>query len=720
MISRSCLLAGLAVTGATAQPPPAPAPRGDTVDVYHGVEVPDPYRWMEDLEAPETRRWVNAEDARARDFVAEVAGRSELEEGIRRLAEVRRFRPPWKRGERLFYLSFQSSGGPGTFGTELHVRSGRAAEEKTLIAQDDLPAGRTLARIVPGPAGRWVAYGIARSASRWETFRILDVDRGRTLSDALVGLNGGASTVIWSPEGSGFYYERFDVPKEVDVRTARLQHERVLYHVLGTPQEEDRLIYRRESPGSGLTTGITADGRHLVVTDRASDGEGDRVLVADLSREEVELVPLVDDAVANYRFIDGHDGTLWFETDRDAPNRRVVAVELSPPGEERAPRWREVISEADEAINTWLGARMVGRYLIAGYLVDARTETRVFDLDGRRLFTLDLPHLGSIWAGFLPSGGMDETETFYSLNGLVDPGSIYSLDLESGRSTLFARSTLGYELDEFVTWQVFYRSKDGTRVPMYLVHRRGLEQDGEAPVIIYGYGFGAWAAAPWFQPHLAVWLRMGGLWALPNIRGGGEYGETWHQAGIGRNKQTAIDDYIGAVEWLIEDGYTSSSRVVLNASSAGGAVGGAALTQRPELFGAVILDYPILDMLLYDQFTGGAAWRQEFGTAENEQDFRALLAYSPVHNVRPDRCYPATMVSPGELDEVTPPLHAYKFVAALQHAQSCDAPILLRVTWGAGHTSGATVDDSIATWTDQLSFLVRVLGDRGWRPLDAL
>lgn len=715
---------------------PQPASRGTHVDTLHGVPVSDPYRWMEEMEADETRRWVEAQDRRARDFAGEVPSRVALRDQVSELAAVRRYRPPWKRGGRCFYLTYRSSGGLGTTGTQLHVREGlegREGAERTLLSQEDLPEGTVLTRIVPGPDGRLVAYGVARDGSRWETLRVFDMERGRPLEDRLEGVNTGASTVAWSPDGDGFYYERFEVPTEAEARTARLENERIFYHSVEANQEEDRVVLAASADDRALTAGLGDEGRWLVVTERDPTSGGHRVLVADRRRDGTAFRPIVDEASASYRLVGGRGDTLWFETDRDAPNRKVVAVDAgalvlkataaasgsSAAETADAPAWRDVVPEAPEAINTWLGARMVGRRLIVGYLVDARTEWRVFDLEGHPLHTLELPRLGPVWSGFRRSVGPKETETVYLLSGLADPGSIYRLDLETGRSTLFARPELGHDPDEFVTRQVFYEGQDGTRIPMYLVHHRGLERDRRAPVIMYGYGFGGWSAAPWFQPHLAAWLRMGGTWALPNIRGGGEYGEAWHRAGSGRHKQTAINDYLAAAEWLIGEGYTGPDRLVLNVSSAGGAVGGGALVQRPELFGAAILDYPVLDLLRYDQFTGGARWRSEFGTAEDPDDFAALLGYSPYHTIRLHRCYPPTLVSPGEQDQVTPPLHAYKFVAALQHAQRCDEPILLRVTWGAGHSSGATVEDAVETWTDQLSFLVRVLGERGWQPTRA-
>ncbi len=698
---------------------PVPAHRGGHVDLLHGVPVPDPYRWMEDLDAPRTIGWVDAQDARARRFAAGFRGREELHDRIARLADVRRFLPPRRRGHQHFYVSFQSSGGPGTPGTRLLVRDEANGSHRVLLSGGDLPEGRTLTRMVPGPEGRYVAYAVAPVGSRWETVGVLEVATGRRLPDRLEGVNGGASTIVWAPDGQGFYYEVADLPPEGEERTARVRNERILFHRLGDAGGEDRLLHDPASPDIGLTTSVTGDGGYLVIVERDPSATGDRLLYADLATPEARVRPLVADDGARHRFVGSRGSRVWFRTDRGAPNGRIVTVDLDDASADAELAWSKVIPETDHAINTWLGARMVGRHLIVGYLVDARTEWRVHDLDGEALYTLELPRLGSIWSGFAPAPDPEASETFYSLSGLADPGSIYRLDLETGRSELFRRPDLGYDPAEFLTRQVFYESADGTRVPMYLVHGRDLAEDDPAPVVVYGYGFGGWSAAPWFQPHLAAWLRMGGVWALPNLRGGGEYGESWHRAGSGRNKQTAIDDYLAAAEWLVAEGITSPDLLVLNASSAGGAVGGAALVQRPELFGAAILDYPVLDMLRYDEFTGGRRWRGEFGTPEDPEDFEALLAYSPYHNVRVNRCHAATLVSPGELDEVTPPLHAYKFTASLQYAQSCDAPILLRLTRGAGHSSGATIADAVDTWTDQLSFLIRVLGEHGWEPRSA-
>ena len=328
-----------------------------------------------------------------------------------------------------------------------------------------------------------------------------------------------------------------------------------------------------------------------------------------------------------------------------------------------------------------------------------------------------------MWTGFV--GRQQDAEAYYVLSGVADPGTVYRLDVRTGRSSLVRRPALPHDPDQVVTSRVFYRGRDGTRIPMFVAHRKGLPLDGSAPVYMYGYGHGGWAAAPWFQPAMALWLEMGGVWALPNTRGGGEYGEAWHQAGVRRNKQTAIDDYLAAAEWLVANRYGARERFVANTSSAGGPLVAAAVAQRPELFGASVIDYPLVDVLRYDRYTGGRAWLPEYGSPQDADDFRALLAYAPLQNLKPGACYPATLIAPGERDETTVPMHAYKLAAALQHAQGCaDRPVLLRVSWGAGHASGATSEDAVETWADELAFLARTVGlgaDRrrtgmaGWR-----
>lgn len=699
---------------AIAQSPP-PAQRFGTIDTLHGVGVPDPYRWLEDLDAERTTSWAQGQDEHARWFAGGYAGRQAIRDRIARIASVDRFTAPIAAGGRLFYLRFPSSGGPGmSLGTVLLMRPTESGEEQERILldpeADGAPGDASLSLAVPDPAGRRVVYGISRGGSRWQTIRIRDVESGRDESDELTGVYGGRSAISWARDGGGFYYERFPIPEPGNEQHAKLENQALYFHRLGSPQADDRLVFEIPAhPDWGIWHRVTDDGRYLAVGGTDPRTQHNTVWVLDLEDPAGDLRPVVSESDAAYSLV-GNDGpVLWFHTDLDAPRGRVVEVDLRSPGREA---WRDLVPEAEETISSWILARGLGDKLIVGYLRDALTLVRVFDSNGRYLYDLDLPAQGSIWSGFV--GRQGEPEAYYVLSGLVDPGSIYRLDTRTGRSVLVRRPDLAYDPHAFSTEQVFFESRDGTRIPMTLV--RGPESDRPGPVWMYGYGFGAWPAAPWFQPHMAAWLEMGGTWALPNTRGGGEYGEEWHQAGSRLQKQTAIDDYIAATEWLIESGITTSDLMIANASSAGGAIAGAAIVQRPELYGAAVLDYPVLDMLRYHLFTVAGSWRSEYGTVEDANELQALLAYSPVHNVEPGACYPSTLLAPGENDQVTPPFHAYKFVAALQHAQACEAPVLLRVSWGAGHAAGADLASSIETWSDQLAFLARALGGSGWSP----
>lgn len=705
------VLAMLVVSGAPSagQESPPETRRSDHVDRYHGVDVPDPYRWLEDLSSPEVGAWARAQDRYARDFAAGAPGRSRIAEAVRSATHVIRYTAPQKRRDLYFYTTFENTGGAAP-PRSLHVREGAGGRPRTLLDRDELAArGQTLAFATPSPDGSLVAYGTVDAGGSAMTVRLLDPTGEGAPGEVLLGLLRSGSTVSWLADGSGFFYEAFRSEEGEDRRTARVEAETLRFHRVGTDQTEDVDVFAGpEGERWSLGHGVTGDGRLLVVVAKEPRRDGNRVYYADLEAETLEVRPLVPEHDATYVFVGGRGSEVWLRTDLDAPRGRIVAVDVRRRDRES---WRELVPESEHTITSWPGVAVVGDRIVVGYLEHALLRVRLFNFEGRPGSEVELPYPGSVWSGFVSTHG--DPIAFYVLTGLVDPGTVYRLDVESGESTPFLRPEGSHDPGDFVTEQVFYPAADGTRIPMFVVRRRDLPRTRPAPVIMYGYAFN-WPAAPWYQPLMVAWLRMGGVWALPNTRGGAEYGETWHRAGMRRNKQTAIDDYVAAADWLVREGITTPDLMVANTSSAGGAVGGAAFVQRPDLFGAAILDYPVLDMLRYDQFTVAGAWRSEYGTSADPDDFRALLAYSPAHNVEAGTCYPATLAAPGELDEVTPPLHAYKFVAALQHAQACDDPVLLRVAWGAGHSAGATPERSVENWIDQLSFLVRVL--EGWTP----
>ncbi|MCI0353557.1 MAG: prolyl oligopeptidase family serine peptidase, partial [Acidobacteria bacterium] len=422
------------------------------------------------------------------------------------------------------------------------------------------------------------------------------------------------------------------------------------------------------------------------------------------------MKPLIEVAEADFKLLGSQGSRFWFYTDWNAPRGRIIAFDLERP----QPRhWMEVVPQAQEPISgrSNVGGNalgMFGKHLVLVYLKDGRPFLRTFDLQGKLKKEAAFPTGGSVWGGF--SGRQDDPEVFYRFLELTSPSTIYRLNPATGRSEVFLRSTVNLRPGDYVVKHVFFRSKDGTRVPMFLAHKHGAEPGKDTPALLYGYGAFGWVAFTWFQPQVLAWMEMGGVFALPAIRGGGEYGEDWHKAGMKLNKQNAIDDYIAAAEWLVANGYTSSSRLVANGGSASGPVAAAAVLQRPGLFGASVIDRPILDLLRFDQFTAASYWIPEFGSASDPQEFKALYAYSPYHTLRDGQCYPPTLVVSGERDQTAVPLHAYKFTAAMQAAQGCGQPVLLKVMRGIGHNFGATAEQRVDSWTDILTFLFRALG----------
>ncbi len=490
---------------------------------------------------------------------------------------------------------------------------------------------------------------------------------------------------------------------------------RILFHALGAPASKDALIFERpDHPDWVLSHRASDDGRYLIVWARVGIERRDRVFVRDLARDGSQVVPLIEEADAEYVFVGNSGSVLWFQTTLDAPRGRVIAVDAIAP---RRAYWKTVIPEGKDPIDTWMGGgvRAIGNRFLVNYREDAVLVTRVFDIRGRFISTLGFPQrFSSMWS---IAGRQTDPEALFVLQGVADPGTIYRFNTVTGSVAVFERPALVYDPGDYLTEQVFYRSKDGTRVPMFVVRHRNTKLDGSAPGIVYGYGFDAWSGSPWFQPMVTEFMREGGVWALANIRGGGEYGEAWAAAGRRRRKQTSIDDYLAASEWLIDHHYVARGKLVANASSAGGVIAAAAIQQRPDLFGASIFDYPVIDMFRYHAFPGGARWTEEYGTVADSADFAALRGYAPYPKVQPGTCYPASMLSPGELDETASPMHSYKFAAALQFANAgtpgCSHPVLLRVSWGAGHSAGATGELAVETWADQLAFMAIALRRNG-------
>ena len=698
--------------GTGAQSPPdalgyPPARRDEAVESHHGVAVRDPYRWMEESKSSETVAWIRAEDALLKSYLAPVPDREAIRARILALSGGERFLAPVRAGRRYFLMRITATGTP----TGLWVQEGPSAAPRLLLDPRSRFPGTnvTMTGFSPSPDGRFVAYTVSQAQSRWLQIRVLETASGADRPTPPLETHTVSAGLAWDGDDRGFYFTRYERPPGIGDEKATPIRPTVRFFDLS--QARDDLVYAPPAE-PGLLVGYTVsdDGRYLVLTLRDGSSSKNRVLVQETGRPERPPAPLMPVADANYTFL-GSEGTrFWFFTDRGAPRGRIVAVDLTRPDPKS---WREVVPEKAESIaaNSAVGGNALGMFgdrFVLMYLKDGRALLRVFDREGRLEFEPDLPSGGLVWGGF--SGSQDDPEVFYRFLSLTEVSTIYRLDLEKRRSSVFLDSPAPFDKGAITVEQVFYRSKDGTRVPMFLAYRKGLKRDGRNPAFMYGYGAFGWVSFLFHQPFVLNWLELGGVYAQPSLRGGGEYGEAWHEAGAKRRKQTVIDDYLAAAEWLVSNGYTSPARLVANGGSASGGLAAAAILQRPDLFGAAVIDRPVLDMVRFDRFSQASYWLPEFGSPKDPEDFKALHAWSPYHNVKDGRCYPATLVMTGELDQVAVPLHAYKFTAAMQAAQGCGKPVLLKVMWGAGHNFGTTPEQTAESWADQTAFLLRALG----------
>ena len=668
----------------------------DRVDDYHGTPVADPYRWLEDVDAPATRTWIANENAFTRAWLEALPQRAAIRRRLESLWSFERYGLPRVEGGRTFYTRNDGRQNHSV----LHVADAADAEPRVLLNPNELSADGTVALRgwSPSPDGRWLAYALSTAGSDWQEWRVRDVETGRDRDDVLrwVKFSGAA----WTHDSAGFFYARFDPPPPGEEREAAHAAQRLHYHRLGSPQESDPLVYESGAHGrSTLGASVTDDGRWLVISVRRGGERTNALFCRDLSEPDAGIVPLADGFDGNYDVV-GNDGSLfWVRTDRDAPKYRVVAVDLADPAPER---WRDVLPESEHVLRA---VRLVGERFVTLRLVDAHTRVDVYGLDGRHQRQVELPGLGTA-SGF--GGHRTDAATYYGFAGFTRPRTIYRYDLESGKSELWRAPQLDADLDAFETRQVFYPSADGTRVPMFLVARRGLEPDGRAPVYLYGYGGFNSTLTPSFSVPNLLWLELGGVLALANLRGGGEYGEAWHRAAMKTRKQTTFDDFIAAAEWLIASGYTSPERLAIGGRSNGGLLVGAVLTQRPDLFGAALPGVGVLDMLRFHRFTIGWAWVGEYGSADDPNQFRALHAYSPLHNVRAGTRYPPTLIYTSDHDDRVVPGHSFKFAAALQAAQAGPAPVLIRIDVRAGHGGGKPVSKRIEEWTDLWGFTAAI------------
>ncbi len=675
--------------------------RTNVVEVLHGVAVEDPYRWLEDDNAPATKAWVEAQNRVTFGWLERIPERPALKARLTELWNYERYGEPFRRGGRYFFSRNDGLQNQSV----LYVTESLDAPPRVLLDPNRLSADGTVALtgLAVSEDGRLLAYGVAVAGSDWQEWRVREVDTGADRPDVVRWVKfSGAS---WARDGSGFYYSRYDEPTEADRLTRANYFHKLYFHRLGTPQSEDVRVYHRPDQKEwGFQGQVTEDGRYLVITVTQGTDPKNRVFYKDLARPETPVVELLNDFDASYNFVDNDGPVFWFHTDLDAPRGRVIALDLRQP--DRA-HWREVIPQAAETI---LGVSTVNQQFIVNYLKDARAQVRVFELDGRPVREVALPGLGSV-SGF--RGRREDRETFYAFTSFTAPTVIYRYDATTGVSTVFRQPQVAFDPARYETRQVFYTSRDGTRVPMFISHKKGLRLDGRNPTLLYGYGGFNISLTPSFSVANLVWMDLGGIYAVPNLRGGGEYGEEWHQAGTRLRKQNVFDDFIAAAEWLMAHRYTSRRRLAIAGGSNGGLLVGACLTQRPDLFAAALPAVGVLDMLRFHKFTIGWAWTSDYGSPDNPEEFRALRAYSPYHNLRPGVRYPATLITTADHDDRVVPAHSFKFAARLQECHAGGPPVLIRIETRAGHGAGKPTAKLIEEAGDRLAFLVATLGVRG-------
>ncbi|HEV8481988.1 MAG TPA: prolyl oligopeptidase family serine peptidase [Blastocatellia bacterium] len=672
--------------------------RMDQVDDYHGTKVADPYRWLEDADSEETRAWVAAQNKLTHSYLDEIPARAQIKERLTKLWNFERFSAPFKEGDRYFYSKNDGLQNQSVIYTTTSLDS----RAEVLIDPNNLSSDGTVALtgLEISRDGKLMAYGLSTSGSDWQEWRVRDVETRKDLPDLVKWVK--FSSASWTPDGKGFFYSRYDEPNEKTKMAAANYFQKLYFHRVGTLQSEDLLVYERPDQKEwGFGGTVTEDGRYLIISVWKGTDRKNRIYYKDLQARDARVVTLLDEFDAYYGFV-GNDGPLfWFQSDFNAPRGRLVAIDTTKPERKN---WRELVPQTADTLDS---VTVVHDRFIASYLKDARTQVKVFKLDGTFVREVDLPGIGTA-RGF--GGKRKDRETFYAFTGFTTPTTIYRYDVATGKSTIFRRPKVDFNPGDYETKQVFYESKDGTRVPMFIVHKKGLILNGANPTYLYGYGGFNIPTVPAFSVSNLVWMEMGGVYASANLRGGGEYGEDWHQAGTKLQKQNVFDDFIAAAEWLIANKYTSTPKLAIGGASNGGLLVGAALTQRPDLFGAALPAVGVMDMLRFQKFTIGWAWVSDYGSSDNQEEFKALYAYSPLHNIKPGTRYPPTMVTTADHDDRVVPGHSFKFAAALQASQGAPAPVLIRIETKAGHGAGKPTSKVIEEIADCWGFLVRVLG----------
>jgi len=743
------LASALVIAGASAQTTSGPpityptAARGTQVDDYHGTSVADPYRWLEDVDAPATKAWVEAQNRLTDSFLGTIPERTAIKNRLTQLWNYARYSAPFKENGRYFY--FQNTGLQNQ--SVLFVQDGRNAPPRVLLDPNTLSTDGTVA--LSGTAasddGRLLAYSISTSGSDWQELHVRNVEDGRDLSDVVKWVK--FSGIAWTHDNKGFFYSRYDEPTSGNKMTNANRNQKVYYHRVGQAQSRDELVYDRpDQPDWLFDATVTDDGQYLIITVSQGTDVRTRLYFVDLDnpgKPQITnpVVRLIDRLDAEYSFIGNRGTNFLVRTDRNAPRGRIVAISIDNPREER---WNTIVPESKDAL---VSATIAGNDIVANYLQDAHSSIRFFTGSGddRRndrnrqqrpgqrngsiyddtstapltrerqqpvgggysfRGELQLPAIGTVNE---INGRQGDDELFYSFTSFLYPTTVYRFDLKSRRNETFRAPKVAFDPSPYETRQVFYTSKDGTRVPMFITSKKGIKLDGTNPTLLYAYGGFNISMTPGFSAANVAWLEMGGIYAQPNLRGGGEYGKEWHEGGMLAKKQNVFDDFIAAAEYLIKEKYTSTPKLAIRGGSNGGLLVGAVMDQRPDLFGVALPEVGVMDMLRFQKFTIGWAWTSDYGSSDNAEQFKYLLAYSPLHNIKPGTCYPPTLAFTADHDDRVVPGHTFKFVAALQAAQGCPNPILARIETKAGHGAGKPTTKLIDEAADRFAFLVREL-----------
>lgn len=669
----------------------------EQIDDLHGIKVSDPYRWLEDSKSEGYQEWIESQNRITSDYLSKIPQREAIKRRMTELWNYEKYSAPLKRGNRYFYS--KNDGLQNQF--VLYVADSANDPGKVLLDPNTLSKDGTVA--LSGTAisddGRLLAYSLSSSGSDWQEWHVRDIESGQDLGDVLkYSKFSGAS---WTKDGKGFFYSRYPEPEEGSRMQAANFNQKLYYHRLGTPQSEDVLVYERPDDKRLFVNGsVSEDGRWLIIYVSSITAPTNMIYYKDLTATNTPILPLVEKAIADYSFIDNIGTVFYFRTDLGAKRGRIVAIDVADSNK----KWREIIPEQTEMLNF---ANLINNQFAANYLKDASTRIKIYDLNGKSLRNVELPGIGSA-SGF--GGRREDAETFYTFSSFTTPATIYKYDIKTGKSTIFRQSRVNFNPADYEVEQIFYTSKDGTKVPMFIAHKKGVKLDGNNPGLLSGYGGFNVSQTPFFSVINLVWMEMGGIYALANIRGGAEYGEEWHESGIKLKKQNGFDDFIAAAEYLIASKYTRAQKLAIQGGSNGGLLVGAVLNQRPELFGAALPANGVMDMLRFHKFTIGGSWVIDYGSPENLEEFKALYAYSPLHNIRMGTKYPAVMVSAADHDDRVVPAHSFKYAAALQEAQAGNAPILIRIETRAGHGAGKPTAKIIQEFADKWAFLVKELG----------